>query len=244
MRIPGSWTIARPYGVPIRIHWSVPVCALLAGGIHVAPGAWLAYLLLVVIHEAGHAYVVRRAGARALALDVLGFGGLCWWDGHVTPIQRACIAWGGIWAQTIVLAVTGIAVLLFGMPGHWFAEQMVKTFLVSNLWLIGLNLLPIPPLDGKEAWTLFPLLRRRFAARRAQRERVRPLPAPKVHIARIAVLPEDADDFDEDSFTPEVADVLERVRAIVRREAARDPKEQDEPRGHDEAGAGKRDKKA
>ena len=49
MRIPGSWTIARPFGVPVRIHWSVPVCALLAGGLEVSPGAWLAYLLLVLI---------------------------------------------------------------------------------------------------------------------------------------------------------------------------------------------------
>jgi len=81
MRIPGSWTVARPFGVPIRIHWSVAVCALLAGGIHYAPGAWVAYLLLVLIHEAGHAFVVRRVGARALSLDVLGCGGLCQWEG-------------------------------------------------------------------------------------------------------------------------------------------------------------------
>jgi hypothetical protein len=116
MRIAGSWTVARPFGVPIRLHWSIPVCALLAGGLRVAPGAWLAYLLLVLIHEAGHAFVVRRVGARALALDVLGFGGLCWWEGSVTPIQRACIAWGGVWAQMVVLAVTGACVLLLGMP--------------------------------------------------------------------------------------------------------------------------------
>src|SRR5262245_9556225 len=162
MRTPGSWTVARPFGVPIRIHWSVPVCALLAGGLHVAPGAWLAYLLLILIHEAGHALVVRRVGARALALDVLGFGGLCWWEGAVTPIQRACIAWGGVWAQMVVLAIAGACVLLFGKPAHPFVAQMVDVAIVSNLWLIGVNLLPIPPLDGKDAWSLFPLLRRRF----------------------------------------------------------------------------------
>ncbi len=165
MRIPGSWTIARPFGVPVRIHWSVPVCALLAGGFAVAPGAWLAYLLLVLFHEAGHAFVVRRVGARATALDILGFGGLCWWEGEVTALQRACIAWGGIWAQMIIFAVTGIAVLSLGRPANGFANQMVDVALVSNLWLIGVNLLPIPPLDGKDAWTLFPLLRRRLSRR-------------------------------------------------------------------------------
>lgn len=248
MRIPGSWTIARPFGVPVRIHWSVPVCAFLAGGFSVAPGAWLAYLLLVLIHEAGHAFVVRRVGARANALDVLGFGGLCWWEGEVTPLQRACIAWGGIWAQMIVFAVTGIAVLLLGHPSHWFAKQMVDVALMSNLWLIGINLLPIPPLDGKDAWTLFPLLRRRFSRRidpslprsvqralsRSGSIAITTADRTSKHraTARLRVVapdldrraidaPSPPDDFDESSFTPEAEAVIERARAIAR-EAARD----------------------
>lgn len=169
MRIPGSWTVARPFGVPVRIHWSVPLFALLAGGIKIAPGAWLAAVLLVLLHEAGHAFVVRRVGARATALDVLGFGGLCWWEGDVTPIQRAYIAWGGIWAQLIIFAATAACVGLLGDPTNAFVADMVRVALWSNLWLIGINLLPIPPLDGQEAWSLFPLLRRRFARRRAAR---------------------------------------------------------------------------
>lgn len=169
MRIPGSWTVARPFGVPVRIHWSVPLFALLAGGARIAPGAWLAALLLVLLHEAGHAFVVHRVGARATALDVLGFGGLCWWEGEVTPLQRAYIAWGGIWAQLVVFAVTAACVAVLGDPANAFVADMVRVALWSNLWLIGINLLPIPPLDGKEAWSLFPLLRRRFARRRAAR---------------------------------------------------------------------------
>lgn len=167
MRIPGSWTIARPFGVPVRIHWSVPVCALLAGGLEVSPGAWLAYLLLVLIHEAGHAFVVRRVGGRATALDILGFGGLCWWDGEVTALGRACIAWGGIWAQMIVFAIVGVAVLFLGHPSSRFANQMIEVALTSNLWLMGINLLPIPPLDGGHAALLLAGARRERAVRKA-----------------------------------------------------------------------------
>jgi Zn-dependent protease len=169
MRISGSLTVARPFGVPVRIHWSVLLFAFFAGQFSFAPGAWLAYLLLILIHEAGHAFVVRRVGARATALDVLGFGGLCWWEGEVTPLQRACIAWGGIWAQLVVLVVTAVCVGFLGHPASKFADDMVNVALWSNLWLIGMNLLPIPPLDGKEAWSLFPLLRRRLALRRELR---------------------------------------------------------------------------
>lgn len=167
MRIAGSWTIARPFGVPLRIHWSVPVCAFLAGGLRIAPGAWIAFLLLLAVHQAGHVIVVRRAGARPVALEVLGLGGHCRWEGAVTPFQRAWFAWGGILAQLVVLIVAGGAVLAFGKPSHELAAQAVDVALFGNLWLAGINLLPLPGLDGKDAWSLFPLLRRRSAARRA-----------------------------------------------------------------------------
>lgn len=237
MRIAGSWTIARPFGVPIRIHWSVPVCALLAGGLKVAPGAWLAYLLLILIHEAGHAFVVRRVGARALALDVLGFGGLCWWEGSVTPIQRACIAWGGVWAQMVVFAIAGVSVLLVGMPAHPFAAQMVDVALVSNLWLIGVNLLPIPPLDGKEAWSLFPLLRRRFEQRRARRalSRVSVLVVPHLDEKQIVdPSPPGADDQDDPELSDEARAVVDRALAIARA-AAKNPDEAGGQLGRDDA---------
>jgi Zn-dependent protease len=236
MRIPGSWTIARPFGVPLRIHWSVPVCALLAGGIRVAPGAWLAYLLLVLIHEAGHALVVRRAGGRPTALEVLGFGGLCWWEGSVSPVGRACIAWGGVWAQMVVLALTLAGTAVFGKPGndHGFVAQMIDVAITGNLWLIGVNLLPIPPLDGAEAWRLFPLLARRRAARRAllapPSARVAPLGRLQIPVPRLSrreiERPTPASsipDFDEHSFTPEALAVIERARTIAR-EAAQGPR--------------------
>ncbi len=167
MRFSGSWTIARVFDVPIRIHWSVPVFVLLAGGFRFVPGTWLGALLLILIHEVGHAFVVRQVRARALSIEVLGFGGLCVWEGEVTRVQRACIAWGGVWAQMIVLAAALIGVAVFGEPQNVFAQQMVDAAIRSNLWLIGVNLLPIPPLDGSEAWPLFPLLWRRFQRRRA-----------------------------------------------------------------------------
>lgn len=246
MRIAGSWTIARPFGVPLRIHWSVPVCALLAGGVRVAPGAWLAFLLLVIIHEMGHLLVVRRAGARPVALDILGIGGLCSWEGSVTPIQRACIAWGGVWAQMVVLVITSALVLLLGRPASPFANQMVDVAITSNLWLIGLNLLPLPPLDGAEAWSLFSILHRRFRARREARHAARraadvgaapmiivpPRRAPVVREAPRVTRPatggpshkprDDFDDIADGDYTPEVLEVLERTRSIAR-DAARDP---------------------
>lgn len=166
MRIRGSWTIARLWGVPVRIHWSVIVFVLLSGGFSYRPGAWVATLLLILIHEIGHALVVRSVGARATALDVLGFGGLCWWEGRVTPLGRAAIAWGGIWAQLVVFGVAALYVSLRGYPASTFVADMLHVAVTNNLYLVAFNLLPIQPLDGAEAWALFPLLRRRLKGER------------------------------------------------------------------------------
>jgi Zn-dependent protease len=64
----------------------------------------------------------------------------------------------------VAVAVTG----LLGEPADPFTRQLVRAFTVTNAWLIALNLLPIPPLDGAEAWKLGKLIRdrRRRAARR------------------------------------------------------------------------------
>ncbi|MBK8253323.1 MAG: hypothetical protein IPK82_11745 [Polyangiaceae bacterium] len=246
MRITGTWTIAKPFGVPVRIHWSVPLFAFLAGGVHFAPGAWIAALLLVLIHEAGHAFVVKRVGARPIALDVLGFGGLCWWEGSVTPIGRACIAWGGVWAQMIVLALTLIGVAIWGRPEQPFYNQMIDVAITSNLWLIGINLLPIAPLDGKEAWSLFPLLKRRFSRRaapaktesvliraalpppemRTQTKNSKtpaPAPMPSKKPTKNAFPPLDAYEPAEDDFTAEARAVIERARAIAREASTQSP---------------------
>src|SRR5205823_2630071 len=106
---------------------------------------WCSFFALVLFHELGHAFVVQRVHARATSVEVHAFGGLCRWRGEVTPLARAAIAWGGIWAQMIVLAVTGLWAMLAG-PARSDAEWQVRAvFLGSNLWMIAFNLLPIPP---------------------------------------------------------------------------------------------------
>ncbi|MFO0592751.1 MAG: hypothetical protein U0441_34730 [Polyangiaceae bacterium] len=269
MRFRGSWTIARLWGVPVRVHWSVIVFALLSGGFKFRPGAWVATLLLILIHEIGHALVVRRVGARATALDVLGFGGLCWWEGRVTPLQRAAIAWGGIWAQLVVFAIAALYVSLRGYPAHTFVADMLHVAVTNNLYLVAFNLLPIQPLDGAEAWSLVPLLWRRIKGEREPRVLLTtprsvvttapraPLvrPAPIRATARVQVIAPrldrahtertvtaHLDDIDERDFTPEAHAVIERAREIAR-EAAREPNGPSSTSGSDpEADDGERPK--
>ncbi|GMV14292.1 MAG: hypothetical protein AMXMBFR56_25160 [Polyangiaceae bacterium] len=170
----GSLTIARLRGIPIRLHWTVPLGALVFSGFRFAPGFWTGFLLLVLIHELGHAALVRAFRLRVEGIDITGFGGLCHWSGRATAAERGAIAWGGVLAQALLLGGTFAALALLGRPRTPFVAELVSVFTTTNLWLIGLNLLPVPPLDGYEAWKLVGTLARggRLSRRKPGAERV------------------------------------------------------------------------
>lgn len=158
----GYLTIARWHGVPLRFHWTVPLGAFLLGGMRFDPQFWLGFLVLVLVHEAGHALVVRACHRRVLAIDVHGAGGLCRWAGGASPMQRAAIAWGGVWAQMALAAGVLVFTAVHGLPDSRLGATFDEVFVDRNLWVIALNLLPFAPLDGAQAWALPGLLFQRM----------------------------------------------------------------------------------
>lgn len=169
----GFLTLARFRGAPVRVHWSTPLGALVFTRFMFLPGAWLGFFLIVLLHELGHAVLVRAARMQVVSIDVLAFGGVCRWYGVPSPRWRAIIAWGGVAAQAILLVLTAIALLVLPPVGVPFVAQLLDTFLWTNAFIIAINLLPIPPLDGAEAWPLLGMLRERRPKPRA------PVPAPR-----------------------------------------------------------------
>ncbi len=171
-------------GVPIRVHWTTPLGALFFSGFRFAPGAWMGFLLLIVIHEIGHAAIALRYGVRVRGIDIHGLGGQCRLSGDGTRRQYQIIAWGGVLAQAVVL-VAAIAVLrpLSHTP---FTAELADTFVGTNLWLIGLNLLPIAPLDGAMAWQAIGALRHTGSADLSDGpQRVNPAPPARDWFARV-----------------------------------------------------------
>lgn len=167
----GYLTLGRLRGAPVRVHWTAPVGAFFFGQLRFVPGFWLAFVGLILAHELGHALMVGLSGARVRAIDATGLGGECRYDGNVTSLWRALIAWGGVLAQLAVLFVAGVLLLVFGAPQSLFLAEVAQACMFSNLALMALNLLPVAPLDGREAWKLFPLLWARWKARRVPRSR-------------------------------------------------------------------------
>lgn len=168
------WSLGRLRGVPVRLHWSALLGAVFFSGLRFAPGAWLGFVVVILVHELGHAFVVKATRQRVHGVDIHGFGGECHWSGDATPIQRALIAWGGVAAQLVLFAVAMVVkVAVAPAVGPTLLGIFLADFLYALTWssllLAALNLMPIPPLDGAQAWKLPGLLRdawRRKSARR------------------------------------------------------------------------------
>ncbi|MCC6554940.1 MAG: hypothetical protein IT372_18355 [Polyangiaceae bacterium] len=201
----GYLSIGRWRGAPVRLHWTLPLGALVFGQLELVPAYWLAFAILIFVHELGHAVVVDRCRQRVVSIDIHGFGGACRWAGSVTPMQRALIAWGGVLGQLALLLGTRAAVLAFGEPTTAFQHHVAHAFVMTNVILMALNLLPIPPLDGVEAWRIVPLLAGRARQARARSLRRREAKAA----ARREVAALRAGDDEEVQLTPEVKAVVD-----------------------------------
>lgn len=173
----GGITIGRIAQVPIRFHWTALLGAWVFTGFRFDPVAWGMFFGLVIAHELGHALVVKAVKARPTLIELTGYGGLCHWRGDPSPIGRAAIAWGGIWAQLVLLAAAEAYLFAFGMPRDFMAYRILGVLTYSNAWMIAFNLLPIPPLDGAEAWRLPILLGRSLRSA----DKAASLPAAPLH---------------------------------------------------------------
>jgi Zn-dependent protease len=171
----GYLTVARWQGTPIRVHWTTPLGMLAFGRFAFVPGIWLGYLLIVTLHEMGHALLSRRQGLTAMSIEIHAFGGQCRYGGaSISAWQRSVIAWGGVLAQAVLLAIALPLQLLAPLPPIAFVHELLYALVSINLMIMALNLIPFPPLDGAEAWKIVRLWRERRGRRavRAARDRV------------------------------------------------------------------------
>jgi Zn-dependent protease/predicted transcriptional regulator len=167
--LPGSFSLGRVAGVPLRVHWSVVIImALIAWGLtssvfpqsypgrpewaYVVTGvaAAVVFLLALLAHEAAHAVVARRDGVQVQSITLWLFGGVAQLDGEADdPGAELRIAGAGplvslllglaFLALAAVLAAAGVQGLLVGALS-WLAW--------INLLLAVFNVLPGAPLDG------------------------------------------------------------------------------------------------
>ncbi|MEG3788681.1 hypothetical protein V1318_00960 [Lysobacter sp. CCNWLW3] len=198
MRLPREFVPFRLLGAPVVFHWSVPLVAalILASSLNGNPLAalvgMLAYLLLIVAHEAGHAWVARRHRLYVDSLRIYPMHGQCVHEMARTPAQDIAIAWGGVAAQALLFALAMLIGLLPSSPGTLSSLQtaLVVVWGPVNLLILAFNLLPMAPLDGARAWRVLPRLRQRWRTR-AQRPRpAKPKPRAQSERGKVVSLDE------------------------------------------------------
>lgn len=153
----GSLTLARWRGSSLQLHWSFPIgVALFTGWMGFAPGAWVGFLVLSMVHLLGHQLlaVTCRTDVEASVLHLLGADVRPRAGSVTTPMRRAAVAWGGLLAQAILLGVVELAVAMRGWPSTPFFAQLCRALVWSNMALLGLHLLPLPGTDSWETWRL------------------------------------------------------------------------------------------
>ncbi|MBT2508348.1 site-2 protease family protein [Streptomyces sp. ISL-98] len=163
-----SVRIGRVQGVPLRIHWTVPLLVVLFGyslGSQTLP-AWIpgqsnatytvgglagALLLLgsLLAHEAAHAIMARRKGIPVQNITLWALGGMTEMGRPHAPGVAFLVAISGPLTSLVVGAAALGAGLGLDAVFGWAAPAAVLVWLGWVNFVLGaFNLLPAAPLDG------------------------------------------------------------------------------------------------
>jgi Zn-dependent protease len=121
----------------VSVHWSAPIGFLLFFGFQVRPVGWLVLAAIILMHEWGHAVMVRRFRLVVYSIVLTGMGGECTWAGNATKAERAIIAWGGVLGQVPALLVGLAATALLPHRAPVLLVEAASTLVSVNLMLMG-----------------------------------------------------------------------------------------------------------
>ena len=184
-----SWDLGTWGRIPVQMHWTVllafawlylwtwSLVATLIGSV--------ALFALLVAHEYGHVFVLRRRRIPVLGITLYLVHGETQYDEYsAKPRDVVAAAWGGVAAQLLILAVASIVRFTVDFPpaAAVVAGPVLMVFTTLNVFLIILALLPIGPFDGHAAWKILPRMRGKKKPRKAaagQKEMLMPIAGKK-----------------------------------------------------------------
>jgi Zn-dependent protease len=146
------------FGIPVKIDPSfLFICAVLAYGRLSQPIFLIEWLIVIfvsiLIHEFGHALVVRSFGLSPQIM-LYSMGGLTSWidDKGVSHAKRIAISLAGPFAGFFFYGLVSISnIYLPNLFADRLGKQTFDDLQYVNLWWGIFNLLPVLPLDGGNA---------------------------------------------------------------------------------------------
>jgi Zn-dependent protease len=162
----GYLTLSRPrlFGARLHVHWSAVLVAGMmigAAGRDRLEGLLMAmcYFGILVLHEAGHAYVARRQRLRPQNVHIGILHGQCDFDLPYSEKDHVILAWAGVLAQLSLALPVILLDRLTAVSSLPYAGLMVSILGYANLFWALFNLVPVAPLDGRVAWRIVAVLR-------------------------------------------------------------------------------------
>lgn len=152
-----SMVTFRIFKIPVSVHpWFWVTLALIGGGL----GANSSYAVLMVIlfvlagfisvlvHELGHALIVRKYGLPT-EVHLVAFGGFATFpQGHLSRKQSFLVTAAGPCVQFMLGVLCLVLLVGVPMPAESLLRKMIQYLTgVSFVWSL-LNCLPIFPMDG------------------------------------------------------------------------------------------------
>jgi len=148
--------VFRVKGVPIRFHWSLMLLLFFIFLTSIVNGRFpmgvIAIGVILVVHELGHMWFATLKGLRSYKIDLYPIGGACFHQPAYNEYDNTFVAWGGVVAQAIIFVPV---LLLTNTFGYMMPSELYRLFYYLgeyNLIIALINLIPIAPLDGANAW--------------------------------------------------------------------------------------------
>lgn len=151
------------FGIPVKADWSVIVILVYAMPVSRSyldyPLCVLSYIGLIVIHELGHAALVKFFKYEILEINILFNGGNCVCTHPDYEFEYSVISWGGVIAQFLAL-LAALALLFYSqyIPAgisNVLEVPLLSVFIFLNIFMIIINLVPYKDFDGVYAWKIF-----------------------------------------------------------------------------------------
>jgi Zn-dependent protease len=153
----------RIYGAPVYLHWSalLVVALIIVQSVNnpiLAIISAASYFGIILVHETGHAFFVRRLGYQVHGIYLGFIHGLCEYELPYNMKHQAIIAWGGVIAQLVIAIPLIIAAQVFEINNIPGLGPVVAFMGYISVMVAIVNLAPGHPFDGATAWKLIPIL--------------------------------------------------------------------------------------
>jgi Zn-dependent protease/predicted transcriptional regulator len=168
-----SWQIARVAGIGIYVHVTFAILPIFVGvGYFLLRDNWLdavnglvlvaAMVVIIVMHELGHALTAKRFGIRTRDITLLPIGGIARLERMPEdPLQELLVALAGPAVNVVLAAPLYLGLLAAHVPlqGMWVSlfeparsgfgvGNLVEKLMWVNVMLAVFNMLPAFPMDG------------------------------------------------------------------------------------------------